>query len=174
MRRAREHDDLDRGLLPSTVQSGQSTTGVGTAWRAADPSVAYSAKSKRWLIDSTALSGTGGSLGLLVNRSSDGTSGSQPIVAHAAGSGDAPENASVACDNWVSSKGYGNCYLAYDNTGSSPANQLQVVTSSDGGASWSAPVGTPDASIRTAAGAGASRRTWPACRCPTSSAPARG
>src|SRR5262249_25768321 len=31
----------------------------------------------------------------------------------------------------------------------SPANALQVITSTDGGATWSAPVGTPDASVGT-------------------------
>jgi hypothetical protein len=138
------------GLLPLTIQSKQATTAAGPLWRAADPSVAYDARHARWLIASTGLDGTGQAVGLFVNRSADGTTWSAPVVAHVAAlPGDAPQNASLACDNSQTSGGYGNCYLAYTNTGSAPANQLEVVTSNDGGATWSAPVGTADASTGT-------------------------
>ena len=138
------------GLVPLTVASNESTTPVGVAWRGADPSVAYDDSHSTWLITSTGLNSTGGSLGLFANRSSDATDWSDPVVvAHAAGAGDSPDNGSLACDDWPASKGYGTCYLAYDNTASSPANQLELVTSTDGGATWSAPVGTPDASAGT-------------------------
>jgi hypothetical protein len=139
------------GLLPLTVASKQATTGAGTLWRAADPSAAYDDNSGTWLIASTGLDGTGGARGLFINRSRDGHKWSDPVIAHAAGAGDAPQNASLACDNWPSSQGYGTCYLAYNNTSSTPANLLQVVTSTDGGATWSAPASTPDASTGTGA-----------------------
>ncbi len=137
------------GLLPLTVGSGQKTTAAGVVWRAGDPSVAYDASHHAWLVASTGLNGTGGAVGLFVNGSKDGNKWSGPVVAHAAGTGDAPDNGSLACDDWPSSKGYGTCYLAYDNTASSPGNQLQLVTSTDGGKVWSAPVSTPDASTGT-------------------------
>jgi hypothetical protein len=141
------------GLLPLTIGSKQTTTALGTIWRAADPSAAYAAETDSWLISSTGLNGTGGRLGLLVNRSKDkdGHKWEAPVAVHAAGTGDAPDNGSLACDNSPSSAGYGNCYLAYTNAASTPANQLQVVTSSDGGLTWSAPVGAADASVGTGA-----------------------
>jgi hypothetical protein len=139
----------DDGLLPLTIQSGQSTTGAGPVWRAADPSVAFDASHKMWLVASTGLNGTGGTVGFFVNRSKDGNKWSSPIVAHVAGTGDTPQNGSLACDNSPKSQGYGHCYIAYNNAGSTPANQLQVITSIDGGATWSAPVGTADASTGT-------------------------
>jgi hypothetical protein len=143
----------DDGLLPLTVAGKQKTTALGTVWRGADPSAAYVDRDKTWLVSSTGLDGTGGRMGLFVNRSKDkdGHKWDAPIVVHAADSGDAPDNGSLACDNSPSSRGYGNCYLAYTNVGSSPANQLQVVTSTDGGLTWSAPVGAADASVGTGA-----------------------
>ncbi len=139
------------GLLPLTVAGKQATTAAGPLWRAADPSVAHDEQDKTWLIASTGLNGTGGSVGLFVNSSKDGHKWSAPVVAHAAAAGDAPQNGSLACDNWPSSKGYGNCYLAYNNIASTPANLLQFVTSTDGGATWSAPGSTADASTGTSA-----------------------
>jgi hypothetical protein len=137
------------GLLPLTLGGKQATTAAGPLWRAADPSAGYDARHKQWLIASTGLNGTGGAVGLFVNGSKDAHKWSAPVVAHVAGTGDAPQNGSLACDNSPRSQGYGNCYLAYNNTGSTPANLLQVVTSNDGGATWSAPAGTPDSSTGT-------------------------
>jgi hypothetical protein len=39
----------------------------------------------------------------------------RPGRAHAAGTGDAPQNSALACDNRPK-QGYGTCYLAYNNT----------------------------------------------------------
>jgi hypothetical protein len=137
------------GLLPLTIGGKQATTSAGTLWRAADPSVANDVSHKTWLIATTGLNGTGGTVGLFVNGSKDGKKWSAPIVVHAAGTGDTPQNGALACDNWPASQGYGHCYLAYNNAGSTPANLLQVVTSTDGGATWSAPAATADASTGT-------------------------
>ncbi len=139
------------GLIPLTIASGQETTDAGRLWRAADPSVAYSKRDGRWLVASTGLGGTGGSRGLFVNGSNNGSNWSKPVVAHAAGAGDAPQNGAVACDNWPQSKGYGSCYLAYTNTASTPANLIQVVSSVDGGDTWSAAASSADASTGTGA-----------------------
>jgi hypothetical protein len=139
------------GLLPLTVASVKGSNAASAPWRAADPSVAFDDSANTWLVTSTGLGSTGTSLGLFVNSSTNGSTWSDPVVAHAAATGDTPDNGSLACDNWQASKGYGTCYLAYGNTGSTPANQLEVVTSTDGGATWSAPVGTPDGSTGTGA-----------------------
>jgi hypothetical protein len=140
------------GLVPLTVASGQATTAAGTVWRGADPSAAYDESHNLWLISSTGLGSTGAdTLGLFVNSSKDGKKWSAPVVAHAGGTGDAPNNGSLACDNSPSSAGYGTCYIAYTNTASTPASQLFVTKSTDGGATWSAPVGTPDTSAGTGA-----------------------
>ncbi len=137
------------GLIPLTVASGQGTTGAGRIWRAADPSAAYSKRDGRWLVAATGLDGTGGSRGLFVNSSGNGSNWSGPVVAHAAGTGDAPQNGALACDNSPQSKGYGSCYLAYTNTASTPANLVQVVSSSDGGDTWSARASSSDAATGT-------------------------
>ena len=136
------------GLVPLTVGAGQATTSAGTVWRGADPSAAYDESHGLWLISSTGLGSTGtDAIGLFVNSSKDGKKWSAPIVAHGAAAGDTPQNGSLACDNDPASAGYGTCYIAYTNTSSTPANQLFVVKSTDGGATWSAPAGTPDTSV---------------------------
>jgi hypothetical protein len=136
-------------LLPLTIGARQATTPAGTLWRAADPSAAFDASHNTWLVSSTGLGSQGDTIGLFVNSSNNGLNWSTPVVAHAAATGDAPQNGSLACDNNSASSGFGTCYLAYNNSASSPANALQVITSTDGGATWSAPVGTPDASTGT-------------------------
>ncbi|HZS23605.1 MAG TPA: sialidase family protein [Gaiellaceae bacterium] len=141
-----------RGLLPITVAAGGPSSGsIFPAYRAADPSVAFDVRFGQWLVASRALGSPGNVLGIVVNRSTDGTSWSAPIVAHQAGTGDIPDKTWITCDNASRSKGYGNCYLAYTNTGSTPANQLEMLTSTDGGQTWSAPAAPADASVGTAA-----------------------
>ncbi|MGZ4379966.1 MAG: hypothetical protein ACXVZN_00185 [Gaiellaceae bacterium] len=125
------------GLVPLTVQAG----GPGTIWRGADPSVAYNARYGKWLVAATGMGSLANTLGLYASSSVDGKSWSAPIQAHAAGTGDTPSQSRLTCDNTSSSAGYGNCYLAYTNTASTPANQLQVTRSTDGGTTWSAAVG---------------------------------
>jgi hypothetical protein len=133
------------GLVPFTVQAG----GPADTWRGADPTVAYNKRYGTWLIEATGLGNTGNTLGLFVSRSGDGKAWGAPISVHAAGTGDTPSQSRITCDNNGASSGYGNCYVAYTNTASTPANQIFVVTSTDGGATWGAPVGTPDVSVGT-------------------------
>jgi hypothetical protein len=139
-----------KGLIPLTVQAGGPSTGLGPVWRADDPVVAYDAKHATWIVVSRGLvAATGASQGLYVNTSSDGTSWSAPALLHAAGSGDAPDKPSVTCDNSSASGGYGNCYVAWTNTASTPANQLQFSRTTDGGSTFSTPVGSSDTSVGT-------------------------
>lgn len=137
----------DHGLLPATVASG----GPSGTWRGADPSVAYDARFSKWIAVYTGLGSTANTLGLFADTSTDGETWSAPITVHAAATGDTPSKSWIACDNHAASAGYGTCYVAYTNTASTPANQLFFVRSTDGGATWSAPVGTADASVGTGA-----------------------
>jgi hypothetical protein len=139
------------GLLPLTIEAGGPSSGsIFPVWRGADPSAAYDASHGKWLVAARALGSAGTTLGLTVNSSADGTSWAPPVVAHQAGSGDSPGKPSLTCDNWATSSGYGDCYLVYPNTSSSPANQLQALVSTDGGQTWSAPAGPSDLSTGTA------------------------
>lgn len=137
----------DHGLLPATTIAG----GPSGTWRGADPSVAYNARYDTWIAVYTGMGSTANTLGLYAETSADGESWSAPITVHAAASGDSPSKSWITCDNHATSSGYGSCYVAYTNTASTPANELFVVKSTDNGATWSAPVGTPDASVGTGA-----------------------
>ncbi len=141
----------DHGLVPVTVsEGGPSSGGAFPLYRAADPSVAYDARFGKWLIASRGLSsGSGASAGLFVDSSSDGEAWSAPQLVHAAGAGDSPARGTLTCDNTARSAGYGNCYLAYSNSASSPANAIEILTSTDGGSSWSGPTAPADASVGT-------------------------
>jgi len=133
------------GLVPATGIAGGP---LGT-WRAADPSVAYNARYATWIAAYTSMGSTGNTLGLSAQTSADGKTWSAPISVHAAGTGDSPSKSWVTCDDNGASSGYGNCYIAYTNTASTPANQIFVVRSTDAGATWGASVGTPDTSVGT-------------------------
>lgn len=133
------------GLVPATIAAG----GPSTNWRAADPAVAYNDRYGKWLVVYRTLGSTGNVLALDVSRSTDGKSWSAPIDAHLAAAGDTPSKPWIGCDNAPASAGYGNCYVSYTNTGSTPANQLQLLRSTDGGATWSSPAAPSDASVGT-------------------------
>lgn len=141
----------DHGLLPVTVPEGGPSSGTGfPLYRAADPSVAYNLRFGKWLVSSRGLvSGTGAPAGIYVNSSTDGETWSAPQLVHAAGTGDAPARGSLTCDNTARSAGYGNCYLVYSNSASSPANAIDILTSTDGGGTWSGPVAPADAAVGT-------------------------
>jgi hypothetical protein len=121
------------GFLPNlTVATG------GSAARVTDPSVAFDATHNVWLIAGETLTGAGPpfTVGYSVSRSTDGgLSWSSPIVA-------APpplDKGWVACDDWPSSPHVGTCYLVYLDTTTS-TSPLEMVRSTDGGLTWSAPV----------------------------------
>jgi hypothetical protein len=123
------------GLLPGlTVASRPS----GPNERASDPVVAYDAAHGTWLISTLALEGT--TTRLTVNRSADGSSWSNAVVAleERVSEGIAFDKNWIACDNTPSSPFHGRCYLVY--THSADRDMLAVTTSDDGGVTWSLPV----------------------------------
>lgn len=125
------------GLLPLTVQAGQATTDAGPLTRGSDTVVAYDAKHGTWLISTLGLAGNAVVPAVYVNLSADGIHWSAPIVTHlTAATADSPDKNWITCDNWQQSKGYGNCYVEYDNNGN--GNRLLMQVSSDGGQTWTA------------------------------------
>jgi BNR/Asp-box repeat len=96
------------------------------AW-ASEPSVTYSAKQGVWLI-----AGIAGAPGeeVFVSRSFDTRTWDAPSTVGRFGL-DPFEASWVACDNWLSSPYYGNCYLKYD-----AQFELYAFVSHDGGLTW--------------------------------------
>ncbi|MHB8641722.1 MAG: sialidase family protein [Gaiellaceae bacterium] len=129
------------GLLP-----GVTTSTGGDARRASDPAVAFDAAHGVWLVATLIVGDTFTSLG--INRSTDGTTWSQPVSADRFdSSGLAYDKEWISCDNTSTSPFYGSCYLVWtDEIGLRLASQ----TSHDGGVTWSAPV-----TITAQSGAGA-------------------
>ena len=109
----------------------------GPYGRASDPSVAYDPKHDVWMI--SALGFAPGD-DVVVSRSLDGgASWKKPVIVHSGGGTD--KNWTV-CDTWQSSPFYGNCYTEWDN--SSQGNRIEMSTSTDGGATWSAQAAPAD------------------------------
>jgi len=123
------------GTLPATVFSG------GPYARASDPSVAYDAKHKVWLISYLGIK-TPDTADVDVSRSTDGgkTFG-PPIIIHTEGA-DLLDKNWTTCDNSVRSRFFGHCYTEFDDN--TQLNLIQLSTSADGGLTWGSPRTTPD------------------------------
>jgi len=113
--------------------------GGGPYDRVSDPSVAFDAKHKVWLISSLALmeapgGGTNGDA-ILVSRSTDGgLTWGDPVTVAVETSGSNLDKDWTTCDNTPSSPFYGNCYTEYDDN--SNGNRIHMSTSADGGFTW--------------------------------------
>ncbi len=118
------------GFLPGiTVFQGN-----GTYQAASDASVAYDALHGVWLISTLPI---GNSTAVAVSRSTDGINWSNPNFVTKAGG---PDKNWIVCDNTASSAFYGHCYSEWDSTNS--GDFIQMSTSTDGGITWGAAVGT--------------------------------
>jgi len=126
------------GLLPGLTRVSVPT---GANERASDPVVAYDAVNRAWLIATLSLEGQ--VTRLTVSRSTDGLTWGSPITAieGTSANGITFDKNWIACDNGPSSPHRGRCYLVYTDTLRS--DRLAVITSIDGGATWSLPVGIP-------------------------------
>src|SRR5258706_4960725 len=118
------------GYLPGiTVYQGN-----GTYQAASDAAVAYDALHGVWLISTLPI---GNNLTVSVSRSTDGINLSNPSFVTKAGG---PDKNWIVCDNTASSAFYGHCYSEWDSTNS--GDFIQMSTSTDGGITWGAAVGT--------------------------------
>jgi len=124
------------GLLPGLTAASRP---AGPHTRATDPVVAYDALHGVWLISTLAIDEP--ATRLTISRSTDGLTWGAPVVATEATStgGISLDKNWIVCDNGTASPFRGRCYLAY--TDSLRNDRIAVVTSADGGLTWSAPVG---------------------------------
>jgi hypothetical protein len=128
------------GILPGLTMSSPSPNSSYPL--VVNQSVGYDAKHQVWIIPSVTYVASGATFrekALLVNTSADGVHWVTATTA-------VPNNvdkAWITCDDTASSPHYGNCYVAYSKINSSDA--LAVVTSTDGGTSWTSPVAVPSA-----------------------------
>jgi hypothetical protein len=129
------------GFLPGTTIYA-TPAGPGKYHRASDPSVAYDAKHKVWIISYLAFfSGTSVRTDVLVSRSTDGgLTWGLPVPVDT--SGHSNDKNWTVCDDTPSSPFYGNCYTEFDDF--SHVNLVQMSTSTDGGLTWGAAKTTPD------------------------------
>src|SRR5215831_15989553 len=127
------------GFLPGTTSS----SGAQTPYEAvSDPSVAYDAAHATWLISSIPLLPDTSVPTVFVSSSTDdGRTWSAPISIPApdAKQIDLDKNWTV-CDNGAASPFRGHCYTEFDNFGD--GNRMLMSTSTDGGSTWSTPIGT--------------------------------
>jgi len=128
------------GLLPRLTSA---TRPSGPFPRASDPSVAYDRRHGLWLVATLALGESDAAVA--VSRSSDGLHWSGPTIVAQKPRGPNGEimfdKEWIVCDNGDASPFRGNCYLSY-----SDIENLRLSTqhSTDGGATWSGAVGSPD------------------------------
>jgi len=118
------------GLLPGLTLNYKN----GTYGAAADPSVAYDAKHRQWLISTLPLAGLSccSLIGdVAVSRSPDGLRWGNPILIDKTHLDD--KNWTV-CDNTATSPFYGNCYTEWDAAFGS--GDVLMSVSSDGGLTW--------------------------------------
>lgn len=125
------------GFLP-----GITTHQNGGVWqRVSDPAVAYDPKLGVWLASGLTLSSPANAFGVSISRSTDGLTWAKPVMAANSG-GAGFDKEWVTCDTTPASPHYGNCYLEWDNT--SNGDQVLMSTSTNGGATWSAPSSPAD------------------------------
>ena len=125
------------GFLPGLTAASRP---AGPHVRASDPVVAYDAANRVWLIATLALQGP--TTRLTVSRSTDGASWSTPVTAiEATAQQLAFDKEWLVCDAGASSRFRGRCYLVY--TDALRRDTLRVVSSTDGGATWSSPAQIP-------------------------------
>jgi hypothetical protein len=123
------------GFLPITKLAG------GPFDETADPSVAYDAAHRVWLISSLAHLAAfpvGGAV--LVSRSSDGVHWGQPSTVAPLVAGERIDKPWIACDNSRHSPFFGRCYTGFDDI--LAGLRLEMSTSTDGGRSWGPAVET--------------------------------
>ena len=118
------------GLLPGTTSF---STPAGIYARTSDASVAFDARHGVWLISFLGLFPNGtNSVDVLVSRSTDGLSWSNPIAVN--NDGHFNDKNWTVCDNTSSSPFFGHCYTEFDDN--TQGDRVQMSTSTNGGSNW--------------------------------------
>ena len=128
------------GLLPGTTTVAPVP---GAYVRAVNMVVAHDDAHGVWIVTSHAYVFNGTSWvydAVMVSRSFDGLTWDTPIFLQ---QGLQPDKGWITCDNQPTSPYYGRCYLIDASHAAGPGNnKILASTTTDGGATWSAPVGT--------------------------------
>ncbi len=116
----------------------------GSYPRVSDPSVAYDAKHRTWMISSIPITSAGLVPVVLVNRSTNGgTHWSNPVaIPQPVGVKVDLDKNWTACDDSPVSPFYGNCYTEFDNF--AQGDVVYMSTSTDGGLTWGTPKTMPN------------------------------
>jgi BNR repeat-like domain len=128
------------GSLP-----GITTYTGGPFSRVVFPAVAYDRRDRTWVISALAGAidpaspvGPPARMAVLVSRSANGgRTWSDPVTATQVARPVTLDKPSIACDNGVASRYYGNCYMAWERHGAA-GKLMQMSTSADGGKTWGA------------------------------------
>jgi hypothetical protein len=149
-----------QGFLPGTTVFA---TPAGVYPRASDPSVAFDAKHRVWLVNMLGIKNPSGPVDVIVSRSTDATGTAfEPTPGIVAATGAFFDKNWIACDNTPSSPHYGNCYVEFDNH--TLFNRLEMFRSSDGGLTWSQSKAHGSRSKRPPAARIISSRGWESTR----------
>jgi hypothetical protein len=127
------------GLLPAVTVASSPR---GPWLRASDPVVTYDSAHGLWLASTLAIGLTDSAI--VVARSADGLHWQAPVtVVHVVNGpqGVLLDKEWIACDNGAQSPFLGHCYVSYSDF---TVGRMSTQTTADGGATWSAPAGSPD------------------------------
>jgi hypothetical protein len=126
-----------QGFLPGTTVNA---IPAGSYIRTSDPTVAYDARHGVWLISYLGFFSADSPADVLVSRSTDGLTWSDPIVISS--NGHFNDKNWTVCDNSPSSPFYGNCYTEFDDN--TQFDLILMSKSSDGGQTWGTALPTAD------------------------------